>query len=179
MAPSPARAQVHIDFFKCVEYDLIEVEDDVVFGSLVRLAPRTPDDAAASPIVIRREANVLDHSLVLPGAVVGERAVLGTFSLAAKDQVFAPGSVATGNAGGRGVVLRRRPEPGEKQAMTPLQKLEAEARRRHRSAFWFFWWNAVNCLVAVVFYPLRDVFETGIIAIGYMLYFYAAPKSRV
>ena len=32
--------RVHADFFRCVEFDLVTVEDDVVFGSLVRLAPR-------------------------------------------------------------------------------------------------------------------------------------------
>jgi len=171
--------RVHIDFFRCVEYDLVTVEDDVVFGSLVRIVPRDEtledtDGGAARRVVVRREGNVLDHCVLLPGAVVGERAVLGTFSLAAAEQLFAPGAVATGNAAGRAVVLRKRPDAdaSAKVAATPLQKLEVEARRRHHSLPWFLGWNAANSLFALLVYPLRDVFETGIIATGYMLYWY-------
>ncbi|KAH8070924.1 hypothetical protein JL721_4842 [Aureococcus anophagefferens] len=171
--------RVHIDFFRCVEYDLVTVEDDVVFGSLVRIVPRDEtledtDGGAARRVVVRREGNVLDHCVLLPGAVVGERAVLGTFSLAAAEQLFAPGAVATGRAAGRAVVLRKRPDAdaSAKVAATPLQKLEVEARRRHHSLPWFLGWNAANSLFALLVYPLRDVFETGIIATGYMLYWY-------
>ena len=164
--------RVHADFFRCVEFDLVTVEDDVVFGSLVRLAPRadTHLNGSAERIVVRREANVLDHALVLPGCVVGERAVLGTFSLGAARQVFQPGSVATGNKKGQAVVLRKRPELPS--GTTPLALLEAEARRRHKSLRWTLLWNTVNILVAAILYPLRDVFEVCIISCGYMLYFY-------
>ena len=164
--------RVHADFFRCVEFDLVTVEDDVVFGSLVRLAPRADAhlNGVSERIVVRREANVLDHALVLPGCVVGERAVLGTFSLGAARQVFQPGSVATGNKKGQAVVLRKRPELPS--GTTPLALLEAEARRRHKSLRWTLLWNTVNILVAAILYPLRDVFEVCIIGSGYMLYFY-------
>ena len=58
--------RVHADFFRCVEFDLVTVEDDVVFGSLVRLAPRADAhlNGKAERIVVRREANVLDLSLI-------------------------------------------------------------------------------------------------------------------
>ena len=155
-----------------MEFDLVTVEDDVVFGSLVRLAPGADAHlhGKAERIVVRREANVLDHALVLPGCVVGERAVLGTFSLGAARQVFQPGSVATGNKKGQAVVLRKRPELPS--GTTPLALLEAEARRRHKSIRWTLLWNTVNILVAAILYPLRDVFEVCIISCGYMLYFY-------
>ena len=69
--------RVHADFFRCVEFDLVTVEDDVVFGSLVRLAPRADAHlhGVSERIVVRREANVLDHALVLPGCVVGESSI--------------------------------------------------------------------------------------------------------
>ena len=101
---------------------------------------------------------------------MGERAVLGTFSLGAARQVFQPGSVATGNKKGQAVVLRKRPELPS--GTTPLALLEAEARRRHKSLRWTLLWNTVNILVAAILYPLRDVFEVCIISCGYMLYFY-------
>ena len=43
--------------FRCVEFDLVTVEDDVVFGSLVRLAPRADAhlNGKAERIVVRRE----------------------------------------------------------------------------------------------------------------------------
>ena len=180
----------HMDFFKCVEYDLVTVEDDVVFGSLVRIVPRDPHGGAfdwgerdARRVVCRKECNVLDHCLLMPGCVVGERAVLGTFSLGAAGQLFQPGSVATGNRAGRAVVLRTRPpmpqfENGgttgcskeDLAALTPLQRLEREARRRHHSLAWFARWNAVNVTVSFLLYPLRDCFETAVIALGYMMY---------
>ncbi|KAK3270755.1 hypothetical protein CYMTET_20863 [Cymbomonas tetramitiformis] len=108
--------RVQIDFFYCVEHDLITVEDNVTFGSKVVLHPA--DEEVNERIYIEEEANVLDHCLLMPGARVQREAMLGTYSLAAKGATFAPGSIHTGNENGNAVYLRQQyvppmPNPSE------------------------------------------------------------------
>ena len=69
-------SRVNIDFFDCVEFDLISVGDEVVFGSCVVLHPSDEEEDAM--IVVEEGANVLDHSTLLGGVVVEKRAVTGT-----------------------------------------------------------------------------------------------------
>ena len=64
---------MNVDFFDSVEYDLLDIGDEVVFGSCVVLAPS--DDAEDLPIRIDDGANVLDHSVLLGGVTVERRAV--------------------------------------------------------------------------------------------------------
>ena len=88
-------SRVNVDFFDSVEYDLLDIGDEVVFGSCVVLAPS--DDAEDLPIRIDDGANVLDHSVLLGGVTVERRAVTGTCTLGPPDlslnQARLPGDV--------------------------------------------------------------------------------------
>ncbi len=61
------------------EFDLLEIGDDVVFGSRSFFCATTID--SAEKIVLCAGSNVADNCVVLPGSVIGKNAVLGSNSL--------------------------------------------------------------------------------------------------
>jgi acetyltransferase-like isoleucine patch superfamily enzyme len=93
------------NFEGLVEYDLLHVEDDVVFGS--RSAILCADACEAAPIRIAAGANVSDRCVLLPGCTIGRNAVMGSGSLCAKHTSYAAGSKCVGSKGGKVVVLER------------------------------------------------------------------------
>eukprot|EP00931_Biecheleriopsis_adriatica_P018346 TRINITY_DN12891_c0_g2_i1.p1 TRINITY_DN12891_c0_g2~~TRINITY_DN12891_c0_g2_i1.p1 ORF type:complete len:1697 (+),score=261.63 TRINITY_DN12891_c0_g2_i1:49-5139(+) len=85
-----------------IEYDLLEVGDDVTFGS--RSSIRCSDLFGAKKVRILSGAMVADNCTVLPGTVVCESAMLGTGSVA--NGVYAPDSLAIGNYRNKALMLR-------------------------------------------------------------------------
>jgi acetyltransferase-like isoleucine patch superfamily enzyme len=85
-----------------IEYDLLEVGDDVTFGS--RTAIRCSDAAGMQKVRILTGAMVADNCIILPGTVVGENVVLGTGSLG--NGVYQSGTLCIGNQRGGAVILR-------------------------------------------------------------------------
>ncbi|BDA51313.1 probable peroxisomal-coenzyme A synthetase at N-terminal half [Coccomyxa sp. Obi] len=81
-----------------VEYDLLEIGDDVVFGS--RSAVITTDTEESQRVVIGNGAMVADRCVLLPGTRVGRNAVLGSGTLAPKGFDAPGGSVWLGSSGG-------------------------------------------------------------------------------
>eukprot|EP00405_Crypthecodinium_cohnii_P055141 CAMPEP_0206617218 /NCGR_PEP_ID=MMETSP0325_2-20121206/59470_1 /ASSEMBLY_ACC=CAM_ASM_000347 /TAXON_ID=2866 /ORGANISM="Crypthecodinium cohnii, Strain Seligo" /LENGTH=70 /DNA_ID=CAMNT_0054139091 /DNA_START=53 /DNA_END=262 /DNA_ORIENTATION=- len=69
-----------MDVFGAVEFDLITVEHDVVFGSSVLLI--NTFDGESRAITVQRSACVLDHSCVMPGVIVPEGSLLGSTTVA-------------------------------------------------------------------------------------------------
>jgi len=86
-----------------VEYDLLEVGDDCVFGS--RSIIRCADATHAARVTVCKGANVGDRCVLLPGSTVGVNAVLGSGGILQKGSVMAPGSMHVGSYRGRAVVL--------------------------------------------------------------------------
>ena len=151
--------RVNIDFFDCVEFDLIEVGDEVVFGSCVVLAPA--DDADASIIKIDHGANVLDHSVLLGGVVVERHAVTGTCTLGPKDHVFPATSISTGRVRGAPVLLKYQ---GDVEAGT--SKLPERDRDRvlaalaaHRDPVTFYAFNCFCAGAALALEPAQALLE--------------------
>ena len=66
-----------------VEYDLLEVQDDVVFGS--RSLFLTRDAEESKKIQIKRGAMVADRCVLLPGCTIEEDGILGSGGIAPKD----------------------------------------------------------------------------------------------
>ena len=58
-----------------VEYDLLEVGDDVVFGS--RSVILTSSATRSAPVVFEAGSMVADRCVILPGVRLGRGAVLG------------------------------------------------------------------------------------------------------
>ena len=136
--------RVQSDNFQLVDHDCVEIEDFVVFGSEVQMncdaaIPREPARRQLRPIRLLRAANCLDHSLVMPGVVVGEGAVLGTRTLAQQDACFPPDSISTGCVRGRSVLLRT-----EASLSTPAKDRALELSTMHKIESPLCW-GAFNC----------------------------------
>ncbi|KAJ8613584.1 hypothetical protein CTAYLR_006155 [Chrysophaeum taylorii] len=148
--------RVNVDAFDCVEFDLVEVGDEVVFGSCVALVPYLPGCGASKKISIRRGANVLDHAVLLPGVIVEEAAITGTDTLGPRDWVFPAGTVSTGRVKGEPVTLKF---SGDVEAGTSRLPAKDKARvlkalRRHRDPATFYAFNAFCVAAAALLEPL-------------------------
>jgi hypothetical protein len=95
----------------------------------------------------------------MPGAHVGERAVLGSMTLGAKDSYFPPDSVHTGNVDGKAMLLRFNTPGssagggGAKEDMTEEKRFELLALNRVDNPFYWWSFNAGLCLAALIFAP--------------------------
>lgn len=79
------------------EFDLLEIGDDVVFGSRSGIFMTT--DTSCEKVVLCAGANVADNCVVLPGSVVGKNAVLGSNSVCPLGWYLPEGSVWFGSKG--------------------------------------------------------------------------------
>eukprot|EP00957_Ditylum_brightwellii_P105086 8009828-Ditylum_brightwellii.AAC.1 len=68
----------HLPLFTC-EFDLLEIGDDVVFGSRSVIFCSTVD--SCEKVKLCAGANVSDNTVVLPGSIIGKNAVLGSNSV--------------------------------------------------------------------------------------------------
>ncbi|KAI0933437.1 putative NRPS-like protein biosynthetic cluster [Taiwanofungus camphoratus] len=87
----------------CPDPELLEIGDDVVFGSRSELF--TTDRIGSKKIRIGAGAMVADRCVLLPGVQVGRRAVLGSGSLARRDGVYEDNSTWMGNGRGQAICL--------------------------------------------------------------------------
>ena len=74
----------------CPDPELLEIGDDVVFGSRSELL--TTDGAGSSKIKIEAGAMVADRVVLLPGTHVGRRTVMGSGSLSTRNGYYPDGS---------------------------------------------------------------------------------------
>ena len=87
-----------------VEFDLLEVGDDVIFGSRsVFLASTT---SRASPIILEDGCMVADRCVVLPGSTMKRACMLGSGGLAREDFTGGVGSMWVGSRGGTATVVQ-------------------------------------------------------------------------
>lgn len=85
------------------DFELLEIGDDVVFGSRSHII--TSDAIGSDMVRINHGAMVADRVVLNPGVEVGERAVLGSGALIKRYQKCMPGSVWVGNRHGSAVCL--------------------------------------------------------------------------
>merc|ERR1719437_88634 len=97
-------------------------------------------------------ANVLDNCVLCPGVTVGQRAILGTNTLAASGQYFPPDTINTGNKGGQAVFLRKKG-----RGAPDTEALEAEANRRLDSPAIWTAFNVGLCACALLEPALKAV----------------------
>ena len=102
------------------EFDLLEIGDDVVFGSRSSLICTTID--SCEKIVLCAGANISDNTVVLPGSIIGKNAVLGSNSVCPRGRYLPEASVWFGSRGGEPVML----EKGVEEEASGQAKLAAE-----------------------------------------------------
>ena len=72
------------------DFSLLELGDDVVFGSRSHLV--TSDGTGSDHILIKSGAMVADRVVLLPGVELGEKSVMGTGALTKRNSHYAPGT---------------------------------------------------------------------------------------
>jgi acetyltransferase-like isoleucine patch superfamily enzyme len=87
------------------EFDLLEVGDDVVFGSRSSIFLTTLD--ACEKVILCAGSNVADNCVVLPGSIIGKNAVLGSNSVCPEGWYLPERSVWLGSSGGYPSCLER------------------------------------------------------------------------
>jgi non-ribosomal peptide synthetase-like protein len=85
-------------------YDLIEIQDDVVFGARVYIQPMNADTCAN--VTIMSGAMCADRCYINSGVTIHEDVVLGSGSQCKTNGDFAPGSLWMGSKGGNAVCLQ-------------------------------------------------------------------------
>ncbi|ESK93312.1 amp-dependent synthetase and ligase [Moniliophthora roreri MCA 2997] len=100
----------------CQDPELLEIGDDVVFGSRSEIL--TTDALGSMKISIGNGAMIADRVVLLPGTVVGSRAVLGSGALGAREKVYEAGSTWIGSSNGQAICLNEGSSSTEKASDT-------------------------------------------------------------
>jgi len=161
--------RVNIDYFQIVEFDLLSVADDVVFGSNVVI--NCSDDMDQQPIVLETECNVLDHTCLMPGTRVCRLAVTGSYTLGPKGHVFAPTSISTGSVGGKPLLLKFQ---GDIDAGTSnLPEAEQDniraAKAKHHDPWNFLSFNMFNIVSVMFLDPLPQFMQMTPVVVAWEL----------
>jgi acetyltransferase-like isoleucine patch superfamily enzyme len=105
------------------EFELLEIGDDVVFGSRASLICTTVD--SCEKIILCAGSNVSDNTVVLPGSILGKGAVLGSNSLCPAGRYLPESSVWLGARDGNPVLL----EKGVENTDLPIQASEIDCSK--------------------------------------------------
>lgn len=97
------------------DWDLVDIGDDVVFGSRSRII--TSDGQGTYPVKVGSGCMVADRVVILPGATIGSNTVLGSGALIKRDTFYPPNTVWVGSKEG-GAVCLTAPTPGNNNAST-------------------------------------------------------------
>lgn len=63
----------------------VEIQDDVQIGSHCSIYSWSTIDGKKGKVIIKRNARIGSHSLVMPGVSIGERTIVGAYSFVNKD----------------------------------------------------------------------------------------------
>lgn len=85
------------------DFDLLDIGDNVVFGSRSHLV--TSDGVGSEVVRIGNGAMVSDRVILLPGASLGSHTVLGSGALTRRNKAYAPDTVWVGSKHGEAVCL--------------------------------------------------------------------------
>lgn len=85
------------------EFDLLEIGDDVVFGSRTSIIASTIE--TCEKVIFCAGANISDNTVVLPGSIIGKNAVLGSNTVCPAGRYLPESSIWIGSKGGEPVAL--------------------------------------------------------------------------
>ena len=63
----------------------VEIEEDVQIGSHCSIYSWSTIDDKKGRVLIKKNARIGSHSLIMPGVIVGENAIVGAFSFVTED----------------------------------------------------------------------------------------------
>eukprot|EP00526_Cylindrotheca_closterium_P001393 CAMPEP_0113624862 /NCGR_PEP_ID=MMETSP0017_2-20120614/12831_1 /TAXON_ID=2856 /ORGANISM="Cylindrotheca closterium" /LENGTH=1800 /DNA_ID=CAMNT_0000534935 /DNA_START=213 /DNA_END=5615 /DNA_ORIENTATION=+ /assembly_acc=CAM_ASM_000147 len=85
------------------EYDLLEIGDDVVFGSRTVICMSTT--TRCEKVIFCAGANISDNAIVLPGSIIGKNAVIGSNTVCPAHRYIPPSSTWVGSQNGQPIPL--------------------------------------------------------------------------
>ena len=99
------------------DYELLNIGDDVVFGSRAHLI--TSDDIGSEPIRVGNGAMISDRVVVLPGVELGNRTIMGTGALTKRTTQYPSDTTWVGSKDGDAIRLTKQSwrDPGTSEAM--------------------------------------------------------------
>ena len=104
------------------DYHLLDIGDDVVFGSRAHLI--TSDGTGSDTIRIRDRAMIADRVCLLPGVEVGQQTIMGSGALTRRNTTYEAGATYVGSKGGDAVCLSASARETESRAR--LQHMNSE-----------------------------------------------------
>jgi serine acetyltransferase len=151
------------------EFDLLEIGDDVVFGSRTVIICSSLE--SCEKVIFCAGSNISDNTVVLPGSIIGKNAVLGSNTVCPAGRYLPESSIWLGSKGGEPMVLETGTEPGAHKAMLsnqikvselPMNGDESTLRPfgkavYHREATYFVW--PVSMMIVYSF-ACNIIFET-------------------
>ncbi len=106
------------------EFDLLEIGDDVVFGS--RSVILTSTTEASEKVIFCAGSNISDNTIVLPGGIIGKNAVLASNTVCPAGRYLPEASIYLGSRGGEPMVLEPGTEASAKEVMLSADLKEKE-----------------------------------------------------
>lgn len=91
------------------EFDLLEIGDDVVFGSRSAILCSTLEKC--EKVTFCAGANISDNTIVLPGGIIGKNAVLASNTVCPAGRYLPEASIWLGSKGGEPILLEGGSEP--------------------------------------------------------------------
>lgn len=151
------------------EFELLEIGDDVVFGSRSTLLCTTSD--SCEKIILCAGANVADNCVVLPGSIIGKNAVLGSNSICPEGYYLPEGSVWFGSKGcvpiclegGAGVDADKPVDASQLQMVGDASTLRPFGKAFYQHKATYFVW------------PLRWIISISVFLKGFIEIFHSMP----
>ncbi len=106
------------------EFDLLEIGDDVVFGS--RSVILTSTTETSEKVIFCAGSNISDNTIVLPGGIIGKNAVLASNTVCPAGRYLPEASIYLGSRGGEPMVLEPGTEASAKEVMLSADLKEKE-----------------------------------------------------
>ncbi|KAF4337287.1 coenzyme a synthetase [Fusarium beomiforme] len=106
------------------DYHLIDVGNDVVFGSRSHLV--TSDGIGSEKVTIQDRAMVADRVCLLPGVTIGERTTMGSGALTKRNGHYISDGTYVGSKAGDAVCLSTGSDLGRKASRSQARKMKSE-----------------------------------------------------
>ncbi|KAK5164900.1 uncharacterized protein LTR77_009564 [Saxophila tyrrhenica] len=156
------------------DYDLVEVGDDVVFGSRSHLV--TSDATGSEPIRIKSFATVADRVVLLPGIELGEKTIMGSGALTRRNAQYADETTWVGSKKGECICLSAPAGRKESQASSASSPVIASfnsssttlAARNNDYRVWnqleIFLYSTLITIATAIYWNIGSISGTQIIA---------------
>jgi acyl-CoA synthetase (AMP-forming)/AMP-acid ligase II/acetyltransferase-like isoleucine patch superfamily enzyme len=106
------------------EFDLLEIGDDVVFGSRSVVLCSTTE--SSEKVIFCAGSNISDNTIVLPGGIIGKNAVLASNTVCPPGRYMPEASIYLGSRGGEPIVLEPGTERDAKEVMWSCNVKESD-----------------------------------------------------